>query len=62
MIKGILGYSDEVSVAPGGRIRFMVSCEPGVERYRAEIVRMRSGDIQPGGGRGSRSTRLTRPR
>jgi len=49
MTRGILGYSDELSVAPGGRIRFMVSCEPGVEHYRAEIVRMRSGDVQPGG-------------
>ena len=49
MTRGILGYSDEISVAPGGRIRFMVSCEPGIERYRAEIVRMRSGDVQPGG-------------
>ena len=49
MTKGILGYSDEISVAPGGRIRVMVSCKSGIERYRAEIVRMRSGDVQPGG-------------
>ena len=49
MTKRILGYSDEISVTPGGRIRFMVSCDPGIERYRAEIVRMRSGDVQPGG-------------
>ena len=49
MPRKILGYSDEVSVAPGGHIRFMVSCGSGVERYRAEIVRMRSGDVQPGG-------------
>ena len=49
MPRKILGYSDELSVAPSGRIRFMVSCEPEVERYRAEIVRMRSGDVQPGG-------------
>ena len=49
MAKTILGYSDEISVAPGERIRFMVSCETGIERYRADIVRMRSGDIQPGG-------------
>ena len=60
--KRILGYSDEISVVPGGRIRFMVSCEPGIERYRAEIVRMRSGDIQPKEDRGSRSTRSTRRR
>ena len=45
----ITGYSDEISVAPGERIRFMVSCEPGVDRYQADIVRLISGDRQPGG-------------
>jgi len=48
MEKRIVGYSDEISVAPGERIRFMVSCE-GVERYRADIVRLISGDTQPDG-------------
>lgn len=47
--KKIAGYSDEISVAPGEHIRFMVSCEPGVDRYEAEIVRLISGDRQPDG-------------
>ena len=47
--KKIAGYSDEISVAPGERIRFMVSCEPGIDRYQAEIVRLISGDRQPDG-------------
>ncbi|MCY3920918.1 MAG: N,N-dimethylformamidase, partial [Chloroflexi bacterium] len=47
--KKIAGYSDEISVAPGERIRFMVSCEPGVDRYQADIVRLISGDRQPSG-------------
>ncbi len=47
--KKIAGYSDEISVAPGERIRFMVSCEPGIDRYQADIVRLISGDRQPGG-------------
>ena len=47
--KKIAGYSDEVSVAPGERIRFMVSCEPGIDRYQADIVRLISGDRQPDG-------------
>ncbi len=45
----IAGYSDEISVAPGERIGFMVSCEPGIDRYQADIVRLISGDRQPGG-------------
>ena len=49
MDKKIAGYADQISVAPGERIRFMVSCEVGVERYRADIVRLISGDAQPGG-------------
>ncbi len=47
--KKIAGYSDEISVAPGERIRFMVSCEPGIDHYQADIVRLISGDRQPGG-------------
>ncbi len=46
--KRILGYPDRVSVAPGEDIRFMVSCD-GVQRYRADIVRLVSGDLHPGG-------------
>ena len=49
MEKKIVGYADRISVAPGERIRFMVSCEPEVSSYRAEIVRLLSGDTQPDG-------------
>src|SRR5205823_13919649 len=43
----VVGYSDPLSVAPGETIRFMVSCEePG---YRAEIVRLIHGDLNPAG-------------
>ena len=49
MDKKIIGYADQMSVAPGERIRFMVSCEPGVSSYRADIVRLLSGDTQPDG-------------
>ena len=49
MEKKIVGYADEISVAPGERIRFMVSCEGGIDRYRADIVRLISGDTQPDG-------------
>jgi N,N-dimethylformamidase len=45
---GIHGYSDRISVAPGERIRFMVSCE-GAESYRADIVRLIHGDTNPAG-------------
>ena len=47
--KKIVGYASEISVAPGESIRFMVSCEAGVDSYRADIVRLLSGDTQPGG-------------
>lgn len=44
----IHGYSDFPSVAPGERIRFFVSGEePG--RYRADVVRLISGDTNPAG-------------
>lgn len=36
----VLGYADRFSVRAGGRIAFMVSCERGHTRYRAEIVRL----------------------
>ena len=49
MDKKIVGYADRISVAPGERIRFMVSCEPEVSSYRADIVRLLSGDTQPDG-------------
>ncbi len=44
----IYGYSDQISVKPGERIRFMVSVE-GATRYRAEIVRLINGDANPDG-------------
>lgn len=44
----IHGYADRISVAPGERISFMVSCE-GAEQYRADIVRLINGDTNPGG-------------
>ena len=49
MDKKIVGYADRISVAPGERIQFMVSCEAGVSSYRADIVRLLSGDTQPDG-------------
>ena len=44
----IHGYSDQISVRPGERIRFMVSVE-GADRYQAEIVRLIHGDANPEG-------------
>lgn len=44
----IYGYTDKISVAPGERIRFMVSCD-GPDRYRADIVRVINGDTNPAG-------------
>jgi N,N-dimethylformamidase len=44
----IHGYTDRIGVAPGERIRFMVSCED-VETYRADIVRLIHGDTNPAG-------------
>ena len=44
----ILSYSDEISVAAGETIRFMVSCE-GTKSYRADIVRVICGDENPEG-------------
>jgi N,N-dimethylformamidase len=44
----IVGYSDRISVRAGETIRFMVSCEtPG--RFRADLVRVRCGDLNPDG-------------
>lgn len=47
--KNIVGYTDPMSAAPGDTVRFMISCEPPVTRYRAGLVRLLSGDDQPGG-------------
>ncbi|MBA2578111.1 MAG: LamG domain-containing protein [Euzebyaceae bacterium] len=42
----LVGYADPWSVAPGERVRFMVSCEHPT--YRAQIVRLLHGDDRPG--------------
>ena len=44
----LVGYSDEISVAPGETITFMVSAD-GVATYRADIVRLIHGDANPAG-------------
>jgi N,N-dimethylformamidase len=49
MPKGIVGYTDRMSVRPRETIQFHVSCDPAVESYTAAIVRMIAGDVQPGG-------------
>ena len=43
----ITGYSDQISVAPGDSIKFMVNCEH--PQYQAKIVRVVSGDLNPEG-------------
>ena len=40
-----MGYADRLSVQQGEVIRFMVSCE--LPRYRADIVRLIHGDLNP---------------
>ena len=47
-MKRIVGYTDRISVTPEETLQFMVSCED-VLRYRAEIVRLISGDLHPDG-------------
>ena len=44
----ILGYADQISVAPGEIINFMVSCERAAP-YRADVVRVVNGDPNPQG-------------
>jgi N,N-dimethylformamidase len=46
--KRIIGYADELSVAPGETIAFKASCE-GLENYEASIVRLISADLHPDG-------------
>lgn len=43
----VVGYSDELSVRPGDRVNFFVSCD--AERYHADIVKLVHGDTNPGG-------------
>ncbi len=44
----LTGYSDQISVAPGDSIKFMVNCD-GHKSYRARIVRVICGDLNPEG-------------
>jgi N,N-dimethylformamidase len=46
--KIVVGYADRLSVAPGETIRFMVNVD-GEARYRADIVKLTSGDWHPQG-------------
>ena len=46
--KTIVGYSDKISVCPGGILSFMVTCEEG-DSYDASIVRLIHGDTHPDG-------------
>ena len=43
----LMGYADPLSVQPGQSVRFMVSCD--FAEYRADIVRLIHGDINPKG-------------
>jgi len=46
--KRLIGYADRMSVRPGERLRFMVSCDD-LSAYHAQIVRLVSGDLHPQG-------------
>jgi N,N-dimethylformamidase beta subunit-like, C-terminal/Concanavalin A-like lectin/glucanases superfamily len=46
--KIVVGYADRLSVAPDETIRFMVNVD-GEARYRADIVKLTSGDWHPRG-------------
>ena len=46
--KKIIGYSDRLAVAPGGTIAFKISAED-TDSFRADIVRLMSGDLHPDG-------------
>ena len=47
MTKGIVGYTDPLSVAPAETLRCYVSCAPEIPSFNAEIVRMVSYDPNP---------------
>ena len=44
----IVGYADQISVAPGETIRFMIGCE-GTSSFDANVVRTLCGDLNPAG-------------
>lgn len=48
MKKRIVGYCDRQSSRPGDKVGFMVSCAAGEAEFSADIVRVISGDPQPG--------------
>ena len=48
-MKTIMGYSDKISVCPDETIRFMVSCNGQSSSYRARLVQIIHGDINPEG-------------
>jgi N,N-dimethylformamidase len=43
----IVGYADKISVQPGDKVRFMVSCEQ--PSYKAQLTKLIHGDINPDG-------------
>ena len=45
------GYCDRLSVRPGESVRFHVGAREGEVPYRADVVRLRCADLQPGGAR-----------
>lgn len=49
MTLAVVGYADQMTVRPGGRLKVMVSCEAGDASYRAEIVQLICGDDSPNG-------------
>lgn len=44
----ILGYTDQISAAPGESLQVKVSCD-GVKQYDANLVRIIQGDVNPAG-------------
>lgn len=44
----VQGYTDRLSVAPGERIEFKISCDDAAS-YRADVVRLIHGDTNPAG-------------
>jgi N,N-dimethylformamidase len=45
----IVGYSHVISARPGETVPLRVSCSPESSEYRVDLVRLRSGDTEPGG-------------
>lgn len=47
-MKRVVGYTDPLSVAPGGTVRAYVSCDPPAAEVELSVVRMLAGDPAPG--------------